>query len=85
MQKILSDQTFGQNLKRIRLQSGLTQEQTATKLQLLGSPISRSTYSLIEMGRGNIFISDLVGLWQIFQVEYEEFFRGISVLRENKA
>ncbi len=83
MQKILNNKTFGQNLKSIRLKSGLTQEQTVAKLQLLGSPISRSTYSLIEMGRGNIFISDLVGLQQIFNVEYSEFFNEISVLREN--
>lgn len=84
MQKILKDKKFSQNLKSIRVKSGLTQEQTVAKLQLLGSPISRSTYSLIEMGRGNIFVSDLVGLQQIFNVEYTEFFNGISVLRENK-
>ncbi len=84
MQKVLSNEVFGQNLKSIRIKSGLTQEQTVAKLQLLGSPISRSTYSLIEMGRGNIFVSDLVGLKEIFNIEYEEFFDGISVLRGNK-
>ncbi len=84
MQKILNNKTFSQNLKSIRIKSGLTQEQTVAKLQLLGSPISRSTYSLIEMGRGNIFVSDLVGLQQIFNVEYSEFFNEISILRENR-
>lgn len=74
MQKILSNKQFSQNLKNIRIKSGLTQEQTVAKLQLLGSPISRSTYSLIEMGRGNIFISDLVGLQQMFNAEYKGFF-----------
>lgn len=81
MQKILTNDKFSQNLKRIRKEKGLTQEQTVAKLQLLGSPISRSTYSLIEMGRGNIFISDLVGLQQILDVDFKEFFEGISIER----
>ena len=80
--KILISETFSQNLKRIRKNSGLTQEQTVAKLQLMGSPISRSTYSLIEMGRGNIFASDLVGLQQIFNVDFKEFFEDISVMRD---
>lgn len=84
MRKLLTDNSlFAQNLKRIRLERKLTQEQVVTKLQLMGSPISRSTYSLIEMGRGNIFISDLVGLQQIFKVDYNEFFKDISVQRDN--
>lgn len=81
MEKIITNLNFSENLKRIRKQSGLTQEKTVKELQLLGSTISRSTYSLIELGRGNIFISDLVGLQQIFKVDYTEFFKGISVQR----
>ena len=78
MTKILNNAIFARNLKRIRKASKMTQEQTVAKLQLLGSPISRSTYSLIEMGRGNIFVSDLVGLKQIFGGDYERFFEGIE-------
>lgn len=84
MQKILANNDiFSKNLKEIRLKSKMTQEQVVTKLQLMGSPISRSTYSLIELGRGNVFISDLVGLQQIFNVEYKEFFKNITPEREN--
>ena len=79
--KILCSEIFGQNLQRIRNSCQLTQEQTVAKLQVLGSPLSRSTYSLIELGRGNIYISDLVGLRKIFNVEYEEFFRNIPTNR----
>lgn len=83
MQKILNNVTLGENIRTLRLNKGLTQEQTVAKLQLMGSPISRSTYSLIEMGRGNVFVSDLVGLQQIFDVSFDEFFVGISVQRDN--
>ena len=81
MEKIITNKRFSENLKRIRKESGLTQEETVTRLQLLGSTISRSTYSLIEMGRGNIFISDLVGLQQIFNTDFKQFFDGISAQR----
>lgn len=79
--KLLNNEIFGENLQRIRMSCNLTQEQTVAKLQVLGSPLSRSTYSLIELGRGNIYISDLVGLQQIFQVDYSEFFKDISTMR----
>ena len=61
----------------VQLLRGLTQEQTAARLQVLDSPLSRSIYSLIEMGRGNIFVNDLVGLQQVCHVGYEKFFKDI--------
>jgi len=85
MTKVLTNEQLGRNIQRIRLQRGLTQEQTVAKLQVLGSPLSRSTYSLIEMGRGNIFVSDLVALQMVFQVDYKEFFRDIPPARQGKS
>ena len=84
MTKLLGAEQLGRNIQRIRLEHGLTQEQTVAKLQVLGSPLSRSTFSLIEMGRGNIFVSDLVALQKVFKVNYEEFFRDISPSRPGK-
>lgn len=81
MTKLLVNKTFGRNLQRIRNSCGLTQEQTIAQLQVLGSPLSRSTYSLIELGKGNIFINDLVGLQKIFRVDYAEFFADIPISR----
>ncbi len=81
MAKLLGNELLGRNIQQIRLDHGLTQEQTVAKLQVLGSPLSRSTYSLIEMGRGNIFVSDLVALKTVFKVEYAEFFRDIPPSR----
>ena len=81
MAKILNNEIFGRNIQNIRIARGLTQEQTVMQLQLLGSPLSRSTYSLIELGRGNIFVSDLVALKEVFQTEYDAFFEGIPFTR----
>lgn len=82
--KLLTNKVFSENLKRIRISCNLTQEQTIARLQTLGSPLSRSTYSLIESGKGNIFISDLVGLHEVFGVDYSEFFKNISTARSEK-
>ncbi len=81
MTKLLKNEIFGRNIQRIRLSRGLTQEQTVAQLQVLGSPLSRSTYSLIEMGRGNVYVSDLVGLQKVFNVNYSAFFEDISIIR----
>lgn len=85
MTKLLDSGQLGRNIQRIRLGCGLTQEQTVAKLQVLGSPLNRSTYSLIEMGRGNIFVSDLVALQMVFKVEYKEFFLDIPPSRQGKS
>lgn len=82
--KLLNNSVFSRNLKRIRISCNLTQEQTIARLQALGSPLSRSTYSLIESGRGNIFISDLVGLHKVFGVDYSQFFENISPSRSEE-
>lgn len=85
MTKLLGTEQLGRNIQRIRLERGLTQEQIVAKLQVLGSPLSRSTYSLIEMGRGNIFVSDLVALQRVFNVDYKEFFRDILPSRQGRS
>lgn len=84
MTKLLGTEQLGRNIQRIRRQHKLTQEQTVAKLQVLGSPLSRSAFSLIEMGRGNLFVSDLVALKEVFQVDYEEFFRDIPPGRQGR-
>ena len=48
-------------------------------MQLLGSTMSRSTYSKIELGAGNLKVSDLIALKQIYNADYAEFFEGISI------
>ena len=81
MTKLLTGVYFGKNLKQLRKKRVLTQEETVTQLQLLGSPLSRSTYSLIESGRCNLYVNDLVGLQKVFQCEYADFFTDIPPSR----
>lgn len=42
--------------------------------------MSRSTYAKIELGQGNIKASDLVALKEIYDVDYDEFFKDVSII-----
>ena len=57
----------------------MTQEQVTAKMQLMGINISRSIYSQIEGGTYNIRVSELAAMKEIFNINYESFFEGISV------
>ncbi|WP_306514107.1 helix-turn-helix domain-containing protein [[Ruminococcus] torques] len=72
-QKLKQDISIGTRIRELRIERHMTQEQVATKLQLLNLDITRSVYSQIENGTYNIRISILAGLAQIFQGECETF------------
>lgn len=78
MQVSSFNKEFGNNIRKLRKSAGLTQEQTAAKLQLRGHDISRGVYSLIECGIRNVHIEELVALKQIFGVSYDAFFAGFE-------
>lgn len=80
-QKIKQDIHIGGNIRSLRKQSGLTQEQVVVKLQLLGIEISRSSYSQIECGTYNIKVSEIIALSQLFHVDFNAFFE--NVLNQN--
>lgn len=77
-QKLRVNSLFGDNLRRIRKERGLTQEQVTAKLQLLDQDISRSAYAQIECGTYNIKVTELVALKKIYDVDYGEFFKNIQ-------
>ena len=62
-----------------RMERKLTQDQVVSKLQLMDLDITRSIYSQIEGGTYSIRISVLAGLAQIFQVDYNTFFRDVHL------
>ena len=70
---------IGRNIRKIRLDNELTQEQTVAKLQLRGIGMSRGTYSHIECGIDNIRVEELLALADIFEVEVAAFFKGMRL------
>lgn len=77
-QKIKSNITLGHNLRKLRKEKKITQEQMVARMQLLGINISRSIYSQIECGTYNIKVTELAALKEILDVDYNTLFQGIS-------
>lgn len=75
--RIIPDVGIGKNLKRLRKNAGLTQEQAATKLQLLGLSVSREMLSQMERDQYNIRVSILLALGEIYEAPLDEFFKGL--------
>lgn len=74
-QKIKQDILIGGNIRKLRKQAGLTQEQMVAKMQLLECNITRGSYAKIEVGLSNIRVSELIAIKYILGVDYGEFFR----------
>ena len=79
MHKIRPDMDLGENIRKLRKEQGLTQENVVAKLQLLGFDISRSVYSRYEINRLNIRVSELVALKKILNCKYDDFFEGLEI------
>ncbi|MBQ4569010.1 MAG: helix-turn-helix transcriptional regulator [Ruminococcus sp.] len=78
-QKIRRDLNMGDNLRRLRDVSGLSQEKLCAELQRNGCDIGRSTYAKYEAGELNIRASVIVTLRKIYNCSYDEFFLGLEV------
>lgn len=79
-QKIRCDRHMGDNLKRLRLDYGISQEKLCAKLQRRGCDIGRSTYAKYESGELNIRASVIVELKKIYRCSYDDFFEGLDVI-----
>ena len=75
-QKIKQDYYIGANLRRLRKQAGLTQEQAAARLQVEGIDMTRDFYAHIETGDYNIRVSELAALRKIYRCSYDDIFQG---------
>ena len=72
------DVSIGDNLRTLRKNAKLSQENVATKLELMGLSASRELISQMERGEYSIRISVLKALKEIYNVSsYDDFFKGI--------
>ena len=78
-QKIRCDRNMGDNLRRLRNTSGLSQEKICAELQRRGCDIGRTTYAKYESGELNIRASVLIELKKFYKCSYDEFFVGLDI------
>ena len=77
-QKIRRDRNMGENLRRLRLDAGISQEKLCAELQRRGCDIGRTTYAKYESGELNIRVSVIIELRKIYNCSYDEFFVGLD-------
>lgn len=68
------EKLFGQNIRNIREQKRITQEQLAAKLQLCGCDITRSAVAKIEVGQRHVYPDEIKLIKEILDTSFEELF-----------
>lgn len=77
-QKLKHDRDMGDNLRKLRMGMGLSQEKLCAELQRRSCDIGRSTYEKYETCELNIRISVLIQLRKIYDCSYDDFFAGLD-------
>lgn len=65
---------FGKNIRRIRKEKKLTQDQLAAQLQLNGCYITRSALAKIEVGQRHLYPDEILLLKEILNVDFNDMF-----------
>ena len=65
---------FGKNIRRIRKEKKLTQDQLAAQLQLNGCDITRSASAKIEVGQRHLYPDEILLLKEILNVDFNDMF-----------
>ena len=76
--KLKQDISIGENLKKYRRESKLTQEMVAARLQTQDLEISREIISQMESGKYSIRVSILLALAELYNTPVQDFFMGID-------
>lgn len=69
------EKQIGENIKKLRLKSELTQELLAAKLQIEGCDITRSAIAKIEVGQRHLYPDEIILMKKILNTTYDEIFK----------
>ena len=68
------EKKMGQNIRKIRIEKGLTQEQLSAKMQVSGCDITRSALAKIEVGQRHIYPDEIKLFKEILGIGFDELF-----------
>ncbi len=71
------EKLVGGNIRKLREERRLTQEQLSAKLQILGCDITRSALAKIEVGQRHLYPDEIYCLKQILAVSYERLLEDV--------
>ena len=66
------EKRLGDNIRRLRLNKNMTQEELSAKMQLCGCDITRSALAKIEVNQRHLYPDEIVIIKKILGVSYEE-------------
>ncbi len=66
------EKKLGKNIRRIREEKGLTQEELSMKLQLQGCDITRSALAKMEVGQRHIYADEIKLFKEILGISFDE-------------
>lgn len=66
---------IGTNIKRLRKERSLKAVDVIAKLQLVDINVNTGIFSKVENGRNNPTVDMLIALTEIFQCDFNEFFK----------
>ena len=69
-----TEKVIGNNIRILRENAKLTQEQLAAKLQINGCDITRSALAKIEVGQRHLYPDEIILIKQILNVPFESIF-----------
>lgn len=68
------EKRFGQNIRKIREERNMTQEQLSAKLQINGCDITRSAVAKIEVGQRHVYPDEIKLIKEILNTTFDELF-----------
>ena len=69
------EKRVGENIRKLRLNAGLTQEMLSAKMQVEGCDITRSAIAKIEVGQRHLYPDEIILLKTILKVSYEDILK----------
>ena len=71
---IIIEKKIGNNIRKLREKSGMTQDTLSAKLQINGCDITRSAVAKIEVGQRHLYPDEILLIKKILNVSYDEIF-----------
>lgn len=68
------ERDIGQNIRKLRENAGLTQEQLSAKMQLCGCDVTRSALAKIEVGQRHLYPDEIIAIKNILDIKYDDIF-----------
>lgn len=69
------EKKIGENIRKLRERSGMTQDALAAQLQLRGCDITRSAVAKIEVGQRHLYPDEIILIKEILNADFDDIFR----------